>query len=283
MDPNFIVIGPGRTGTTLMYQVFQEHPQICTPLNVKETNFFNDQYHRGFSWYAGFFQYCQNSQVSGEISNTYFFDPIVAERIQKSFPEIRIISILRNPIERMLSAFRFRQSVGEIEPGLRIQEAVQRYPDLVSDNFYGSLLKPYYELFPEQNLLVLLYDQLVSSPEEFFRKLYLFLGVDENFQSQKINQRVNPSRKLRLKFISPLIRFYADAMRKLQLYGILEKSKEFSLIQNLLYTKEKGKDSRELWTEPEKKDLWKLLLPEIRQTEELTGYNLESWYSSYEK
>jgi len=277
--PDFIVIGPGRSGSTFLYQVFLEHPEICMPLDTKETNYFNHEYQRGLSWYSSFFEYCDPQKVAGEISNTYIYDDQVPGRINESFPYIKIITVLRNPFQRIISAYQFRKSVGEINPGTSFKEALELFPDLISDNFYGSELLRYFKLFPKQNILIAFFDDLERSPRLFLQKIFNFLQVDPEFQSEIINRRINQSKSLRLPLIAPLVRFFADALRKLQLFGLLKKSKDSFFFNRILFNKTDSSSKGEILTQEINDQLDKAFIPEIKKVEELTNRDLSHWYN----
>lgn len=278
MKPDFIVIGPGRTGTTFLYQALLEHPEVCTPLHTKEINFFNHEYHQGLAWYQTFFEHCLPGKVCGEISNTYIYDEQVPERIRGALPDVKLVSILRNPFQRILSAYQFRLSVGEITGDISFQEAIKSCPDLVTDNFYGSQLARYFGLFPGENILVSYYDDLERSPKLFLERIYRFIGVDDSFLPQILDQRINASKRLRFPVLGPLLRVYADSLRKLQWFSFLEKSKESSLVRRLLFSESQGKISAED-IDPDTMDFLKsVFLPELDKLESLLGVDLSHWY-----
>jgi len=280
MKPDFIVIGPGRTGTTYLYQVLLEHPDVCTPLHTKEINYFNHEYQRGLAWYQSFFDHCPKGMVSGEISNTYIYDENVPERIKDVLPDVKLITILRNPFQRILSAYHFRKSVGEINGDLSFSGALESHPDLVTDNFYGSHLAPYFSLFPRENILVGFYDQLEESPDMFLGMIYRFLGVNEGFLPKTAYQRINAAKHLRFPVLAPLIRTYADTLRKIQLFSILEKSKESPLIGKFLYSDSISRDQSELIDLDSMAYLKSVFIPELKKLESLLERDLSPWYKS---
>ncbi len=106
--PNFIVIGPGKTGTTWLYQCLAAHPGIKLARNTKETVFFADYYDRGLGWYEKFFEGLDGAAAIGEVSNTYFFTPEAPARIAAAVPKVKLIAFLRNPVERVVSLYLFR-------------------------------------------------------------------------------------------------------------------------------------------------------------------------------
>ena len=83
MMPNFVGVGPGRSGTTWLYEVFLEHPEIGMA-KVKETQFFHKNYSRGSDWYESLFVDVADKKAIGEISNEYIFDPVVPGRLKES-------------------------------------------------------------------------------------------------------------------------------------------------------------------------------------------------------
>ena len=88
--PNFIVIGPGKSGTSWLYHILGQHPQVCMS-SAKETLYFEDYYSKGREWYQKFFRQCKAPGVPhaiGEISNTYIFSPLAATRIAHDFPQM---------------------------------------------------------------------------------------------------------------------------------------------------------------------------------------------------
>ena len=132
--PDFIHIGPGRFGTTFLYKVFQSHPDIGLAKNIKETNFFTFNYHKGLDWYFKFFDY-DYDVVKGEISPNYFYDISSIDRIKKNLPNVKIITILRNPFERMVSLYYYLIRSGTI----------------AHDTAFNDIFKPG-NIYLEQNL-----------------------------------------------------------------------------------------------------------------------------------
>jgi len=96
--PDFICVGPGKTGTNTLHHCLKEHPSICMAEGVKGARFFDTFYSRGIEWYASLFNYCCDGAVKGEITETYFYKDPVPERIHRHLPDVKIIVILRNPI-----------------------------------------------------------------------------------------------------------------------------------------------------------------------------------------
>ena len=114
--PDFIIIGAAKSGTTTLYQYLCRHPQIymSTP---KEPDFFSldMNYHKGIEWYESLFDGAKPEQICGEASTTYsrwHQHPKAAERISQYLPKVKLIYIMRHPVDRAYSfyAYRFKRS-----------------------------------------------------------------------------------------------------------------------------------------------------------------------------
>lgn len=152
MAPDFIIVGAQRSGTTTLFRMLSEHPQIVRPTLDKGTAFFDLNYHRGWSWYLGHFplrRFRLRSRdakrlVTFESSGYYMFHPLAPTRIAADLPEVKIVAMLRDPVDRAHSAHRHEQRRGfesedfetalELEPG-RTRGEVER---ILADPSYAS-------------------------------------------------------------------------------------------------------------------------------------------------
>src|SRR5947208_4822180 len=112
--PDFLVIGAQRGGTTSLYHYLQAHP--CIKLaNTKDTHFFDKKYNKGLTWYRGHFpiwlekayaqQVRRQTFVMGEASPSYLFHPHVPKRVKQALPHVKLIVLLRNPVDRAYSQY----------------------------------------------------------------------------------------------------------------------------------------------------------------------------------
>jgi hypothetical protein len=136
MLPGFLIVGAQRCGTTSMYRALAEHPSVRKAVLHKGVHYFDMNYDRGFSWYRAHFPLTRGAATGGaqtfESSPYYLFHPLAAERIATDLPGVKLIVLVRDPVERAYSAYTHEFARGfETEP---FETAV----DLESDRLNGE-------------------------------------------------------------------------------------------------------------------------------------------------
>jgi hypothetical protein len=203
--PNFLIIGAAKSGTTALYRYLYDHPQIFMS-ERKELHYFSypetskltrgpDTYHRiavsTLEEYKSYFNDVKGQAAIGEASPTYLYFPSCALRIKKTLPDVKLIAILRNPVERAYSAFMHAVRDGW-EPLPDFSSALAQEQDRIKDGweivwhytqagFYHRQLTHYYEQFDKSQIKVFLYDDLVNDPIKLYKEVTGFLEVDESF------------------------------------------------------------------------------------------------------
>jgi hypothetical protein len=104
---------------------------------------------------------------------------------------VKLIASLRNPIERVYSEFWYTKGKDPNNAALSFEEKIERKPEFIREGFYYDQLRRYYDLFPRENILVLLYDDLALEPRRFMQRIYSFIGVRADFESGFEQVRVN--------------------------------------------------------------------------------------------
>jgi hypothetical protein len=208
--PDFIIISVERGGTTSLYRYITAHPCV-DPAFRKEVHYFDLNFTRGLSWYRAHFptrwraawvsSRWRHRLLTGEASPYYLYHPWVPERIRETLPEVRLIALLRNPVERAYSHYQMNRRQGKeplsFEGAIASEEERLRgeYDRLVrdatyySDNHYnfGYLTRGVYvdpltrwgERFPAERLLVLRSEDLYLDPRETLLQVNCFLGLPE--------------------------------------------------------------------------------------------------------
>lgn len=111
MQPDFIVVGAQRAGTTTLFRVLSQHPEVVRPTLSKGIGYFDLNYRRGPRWYAGHFPLAAAARRRGkaqtfESSGYYLFHPLAAERMARDLPGVKVVVLVRDPVERAYSAHR---------------------------------------------------------------------------------------------------------------------------------------------------------------------------------
>jgi Sulfotransferase domain len=277
--PTFIVIGPGKTGTTWLYRCLLEHPEIGLAKGTKETLFFNHNYDKGLLWYEKFFDGLGKKRAIGEISNDYFFSSEAPKRIATALPGIKLITILRNPVDRIVSMYQFNIRNGNFrkwygDRQAKLEETLDDVKGMRSQNRYREHLENYLRHFPREQIYVGLFDDITSSPEMLISEIYSFIGVDSDFRPKSLRERVLPASQARFGKDLSYAKRIARWLRSWQLHALLTWAKTNPIVLRVL-TKpttdkiEISKEAREkLRTEFD---------PHIRFVENLVGRNLEHW------
>ena len=192
--PDFIGIGAQKCATTWLSEVLRRHPDVFLPPE-KELDFFaSDVLHdRGEDWYANWFSRAGSSKVCGEYSVAYMdYAEKVAPRVAELVPDVKLIAILRNPVRRAYSHYRFWRQLGKIDDCSFLQ-ALDRYPQIVAGSMYANNLRPFVRLFPRENLLVLRYEEIQENGFEVQSRVFEWLGVDPEFDSGLAGVRISPT------------------------------------------------------------------------------------------
>jgi hypothetical protein len=171
--PEFFVIGPPRTGTTWLHNAMKEHVNL--PRTVKETQFFDRRYSKGLAWYRKRFEPVVAGLPIGEMAATYFYSTQARERISRLTPGARIICTLRDPVERLYSLYRIRCASGSMRCSFR--EAFGSDRELIESSRYGFYLRKWIELFGQERVLVLLYENFVEDPQGYVDEICRFIGI----------------------------------------------------------------------------------------------------------
>jgi hypothetical protein len=180
--PNLIVIGAAKCGTTSLHAYLDEHPEIAMS-REKELHFFVDRknWGRGIEWYEA--QFDASAPVRGESSPGYSAYPLyegVAERMARVVPDVKLVYLVRDPVERVVSHYTHRTvnwpEMGTIEEALA-DPHVREW--LVTPSRYWLQLEQYLEHFPPEQILVVDSDELRASLPRIFE----FVGVDPSFES----------------------------------------------------------------------------------------------------
>jgi hypothetical protein len=187
MLPTFIGIGAQRAGTTWAYNCLAEHPDVFMT-RKKELHFFYVNYGLGLEWYRQQFAEAGAARARGEITPDYLYHETALRNIARDVPAARLFVILRNPIDRAVSAFALH---AERYAGLSFAQALDSDAELIDRGLYARHLRTVLTHVPGERLAVLFYDDLVERPLEFLRRRDGFVGVDPEFRPASLETRYN--------------------------------------------------------------------------------------------
>ncbi|HWP92471.1 MAG TPA: sulfotransferase [Thermodesulfobacteriota bacterium] len=197
--PNFLIIGCGKCGTTTLGNLLNQHPEIFVVSSPKEPNFFSHdrKYAKGWDWYQSLFRNTKGASLVGEKSVSYSseeFEDRACQRIQKHVPSVRLIYIVRNPLDRVESAYRQIHDVasrrGKYFPH-SIEGALKYRPQLYTNALYWQRINKFRSYFPDEQILVLFLEDLKTDPGTVLTKCFNFLGVDSRLPAEGLNKRLN--------------------------------------------------------------------------------------------
>lgn len=170
--PDFIGIGPARTGTTWLHEKLMGHVDL--PLYIKETKFFERSHSRGVEWYASLFRHCKGNRPIAEIC-PYLAGPRAPEWIAEVLPDCKFIVTLRDPVDRMYSHYKMMR--GYAFTRLPVEEAIQKDRFLAQGSLYASNLERWFAIFPRERFLITLYDDLRRQPQAYLDSICNFVGI----------------------------------------------------------------------------------------------------------
>ena len=236
--PDFIIIGSMKCGTTSLYYDICEHPCV-SPAAYDEIGFFDSNFHLGLNWYRSMFPTKRRIEdirrkegvaITGEDTPFYFWNPVAAKRIQKLLPNIKLITILRNPIDRAYSEYQDLVSSESNSPSFETfieNEINTRRKDsslITEENFeifnqknsyllkgiYVDQLKIWAGLFPKEQIFTLSTENLNSEPITALESVFQYLNLPDykikNTQRQKQKKYVpmnSQTRKILIEFFKP--------------------------------------------------------------------------------
>lgn len=229
MLPNFIVIGAEKSATTTLCNHLKAHSDIFMP-DTKEIHFFN-QYdsnlvenkvyvQRGVKWYEKFFENYSGEKAVGEGTPMYLCDEKAPERIFKTLPDIKLIAILRNPVDRAYSHYWMAKGKGDV---------IGSFEDIVNDEnekiikrgLYAGQLQRYYQFFDKKQIIVILYEDYIEHTDVVLGKVLRFMDLDDEDLSFVKNEIYNKSGQVRSITILRLSRAISNFFRKKINLGIV--------------------------------------------------------------
>jgi hypothetical protein len=268
---DFMLIGAQKAGTTSLAGQLARNPGICIS-REKEPHYFStnpdwqanlDRYHRLFDNPAAL--------AWGEASTSYSFVceyPHVPSRLHEYNAELKLIYMLRDPVERIISHYAHRRMRGLAHKSPEVE--IGRKSDYLERSKYGNVLREYEGIFPRSQMLVLLFDRYVADPDSALREIAGFLRVPSvpiastsaRNRSTGSNRSANSPMYYLDRLLAhspPLVRRVAGSRVTLKLAKKPQLSPQF------------------------KRELWDALRDDVALVETYLGTELSAWRAKYER
>ena len=231
MVPQFIIIGTQKGGTSSLFYYLKTHPQIKRSIK-KETHYFNKFYENGQKWYLAHFPAKSKSYITGEATPDYLFHPDTPGRIKNLNPDIKLIVLLRNPIERAYSAYQMNRRF-TIDPHETFEEAVNFELNHADNNTseythdkhhffylkrgkYSEQLSKWLVHFSKSQFLVINSHNLFNNTNETISKVHRFLEIDNVLPSSLKPMNVATYPPLSKELYSSLASYFKEDLQSLK-------------------------------------------------------------------
>jgi hypothetical protein len=188
--PDFVVAGAMKAGTTTLWAMLNQHPEIHMT-RPKELHYFDRHYGRGAEWYAEQFSPAAGERLVGEATPIYMTDPLFHQRMRDTVPHVRILIILREPAARAYSHYwmmraKGSEDMGTFEEGLAAED--RRWEDPSSPRakwrfayrhrgYYADQLTGLEGLFGRDRMQVLIFEEFLKAPQQAMREVFDFVGA----------------------------------------------------------------------------------------------------------
>lgn len=246
--PDFLYAGAAKAGSFWIYEVLREHPEVYVP-EVKDIMFFERSYDLGFEWYLAHFHAAADEKAVGELSHDYFLKREYAERIRRHLPHAKILFCLREGVDRTYSEYLYDRTIfqyvssAEYRGGFTFEQFARLPAVEHLSDYYGNL-RPFYELFPQERILVLFYDDLKRDSAGFARQVFDFLGVDPSFRPSILERKINAARQARIPVLAEAAYHAGAVLRRMGRANIVGSVKRKTWFETLLYRPFTGATSK---------------------------------------
>ena len=301
--PNFFIVGAARSGTTSLYYYLAEHPDVYMSY-VKEPGYFGSDLTKTPNEflvlekgaYLDLFRYAGGKPIRGEASVYYLISKMAAQEIYEFNPNARILMILRNPVDMLYSYHSQMHLIGhedisDFEQALAAEadrRQGRRIPNsvVVPEALYYSEVARYHSqverflrTFPQDQLKIVLYDDLVGKPEETYFSILDFIGVRR--VAPKSYAAVNAYKRPRSTTLAAMIQRPPKVARFF--LGAIPQPYRFKLLARSLVTLNSRNGTRQPLLPERKRQLTDSFADDIRKLAVLIDRDLSGWLAGSER
>jgi len=281
MLPTFLGIGAPKAGTTWVHRLLESHPDVAVPTHRKEVHYFDLHFDDGPVWYERYFPApppgVASPKAVGEFTPHYLYDAAVPARVG-TVPTIeRFLVILRNPVDRAFSHYRFRRR--QDNTTLSFEEFLVAEPTALEWGFYGRHLAPWFAELSSERFLVLVYEEAVTNPGRTQERIAAHLDLDPHrFPAGEGARPANEA------FVPRRRRAYAGAVRQARwlrnhdLDPVISLARRTGVLSALKRPARAGTHDRDEVVPAElRARLWEGFEADVVGLEALTGIDLARW------
>lgn len=227
--PTFLIIGAQKAGTSWLAERLGQHPDVY--MAEKEIHYFDKDFNfkKGIAWYKMHFSGVRGEKAVGEKTPDYLWAngrgveghlPEVHQNIYRTLPDVKLIIVLRNPVERAISAVNHIIRSGRISPMYSINDLLtgnKRHlvegHGVIEYGMYYHQIQAYLEYFQRSQILILIFEEdIVLDPSKGLKKVCDFLGINRDFEFAEKEKKSNIFLGSRLTL---LINYYFSFLRPL--------------------------------------------------------------------
>ena len=236
LGPDFIVAGAAKCGTSSIYKYLSYHPQILLP-HKKELNFYSQNYQLGIDWYLAHFPSISDRAefLAGEATPNYLRFPEVTSRIQATFPQTKIIILLRNPVDRAISwhYHKYNDGLSDLDLATAVKRELKwlanatkeeilnagyRNPDNILGSLYIYQIQSWVETLGREQLLILQSEDFYLNPQKNMKRVFQFLGLPNHTLDKYPQINAGSYAEIDPKIRKTLAEYFAPYNRQLEEY-----------------------------------------------------------------
>lgn len=266
---NLFIIGANKSGSTWLHYLLDEHPDIYMSKR-KEHYYFgsnyskhliehNSNYPDNIQKYNSYFPFEKGYKYYGESTPHYYLDPLVAEQIKEYSPDAKIIAIVRDPINRLLSWIYFNKQLGNLPEKKSIESIIKvMEPRVVNASHYEMHFPRFKEIFGDQQFQIYSLEKNMNNIHIFWQEILEFLDLERIALPDISNRNTTGSRTFRFLYRNTIRKI---AKKKPEIYKKLLKSNLMKGFKKILI-KILGKAQKEELSD----ELYLKLLDEFKPT-----------------
>ncbi len=228
---HFLHLGPARCATTWQARVYSDHPSLFVPLS-KDTEFFSHQFSRGEAWYRQQFSAAKANQLQGELCHRYFWHPEAPARAQTFNPQFKIIVTLRDPFERVMSAYQYDRTL-YLHSSVSLTQYL-KLPVSRATNAYVENIKRWQNYFESKNILVTIYEDISIDKNKWLQKIWSHLDIPFHWK-EEWHQPLWSARIARNETLAHFAFSVSQLLRKQGFFRFVGLTKSQSWVEKILF------------------------------------------------